>query len=180
MRLACSILLLPWTLFVVACGAPPASSAPPSSAPPSATSSAPPSATSAPASIRAVIHLPEVERDDVAHLFVTVHMEAEPWTITGCATGPSGGCEETARVVLSEADHAALEDLLAEVRAIPRCEPEGIFPGDRAYRLDIEGGPRPYEGHLPVDPTQLEARNQGPCRADARLAWWIASRFRSE
>jgi hypothetical protein len=128
-----------------------------------------------PAEIRARVHLPGTTAED--HLFVTVSLDGLPWTISGCVTGPDGGCEETMRVELTDADRAALVAALAEVRAIPRCEPEGLFPGDRAYRLDITGAARAYEGHLPADPSQLEARNAGPCRADARLAWWIAQRF---
>lgn len=128
-----------------------------------------------PAEIEAHVHLPGPQPD--AHLFVRVSLAPLPWTITGCVTGRAGACEETARVELSEADRAALVQALAEVRAIPRCEPEGIFPGDRAYRLVLTGGPRPYEGHLPADPAELPSRTAGPCRADARLARWIADRF---
>ena len=142
------------------------------SEPVAAASEAPPAL---PAEIRARVHLPGAATDD--HLFVTVSLDGLPWTITGCVTGPHGACEETGRVELTDGDRTALVMALAEVRAIPRCEPEGIFPGDRVYRLDITGAPRAYEGHLPADRTQLEARNAGPCRADARLAWWIAQRF---
>jgi hypothetical protein len=128
-----------------------------------------------PAEIRARVHLPGPAADD--HLFVTVSLDGLPWTITGCVTGPHGGCEETGRIELTDADRTALVTALGEVRAIPRCEPEGNFPGDRPYRLDITGAPRPYEGSLPSDPTQIDTRNAGPCRADARLAWWIVQRF---
>lgn len=156
--------------------APPMSSAPGESASPAPGASVVLEAPAAlPAEIRAHVHLPGPAADD--HLFVTVSLDGLPWTIRGCVTGPNGGCEETARLELSEADRTALVTALGEVRAIPRCEPEGIFPGDRAYRLDMTGAPRAYEGHMPADPTQLEARNAGPCRADARLAWWIAQRF---
>jgi TonB family protein len=128
-----------------------------------------------PAEIEAHVHLPGPAPDE--HLFVRVSLAPLPWTITGCVTGPHGACEETARVELSEADRAELVRLLAEVEAIPRCEPEGLFPGDRAYRLALTGAPRPYEGHLPADPAELPARTAGVCRADARLAQWIAARF---
>ncbi len=130
-----------------------------------------------PAEIRARVHLPGAVVD--RHLFVTVSLDGLPWTITGCVTGPDGACEETLRVELDETGRTELVRLLAEVHAIPRCEPDAVFPGDRTYRLDLTGFPRPYEGNLPADPTQLAARNQGPCRADARLAWWIAQRFQS-
>lgn len=140
------------------------------------TAGAPTTAPAAlPAEIRARVHLPGAGADD--HLFVTVSLDGLPWSITGCVTGPHGACEETGRVELSDDDRAALVQALGEVWAIPRCEPEGIFPGDRAYRLDLTGAPRPYEGRLPADPSQIEARNAGPCRADARLAWWITQRF---
>lgn len=149
-------------------------SGPPATAPEgeAAAEQAPPAL---PAEIRAHVHLPGPQPDD--HLFVTVSLDGLPWTITGCVTASHGACEETARVELTDADREALVTALAEVRAIPRCEPEGLFPGDRAYRLDLTGGPRPYEGHLPADVAQVEARGEGPCRADARLAWWIVRRF---
>lgn len=128
-----------------------------------------------PAEIRAHVHLPEPDAD--AHLFVTVRLDGLPWTIAGCVTGPDGACEETQRVELDEADRVALVRLIGEVRAIPLCEREAVRPGDRPYRLELTGTETPYQGHLPADPAELDARNQGPCRADARLATWIAQRF---
>jgi len=122
------------------------------------------------------VHLPGPDVDD-NHLFVTVSPGALPWTIHGCVTGAHGACEETQRVELDETGRNELVRLLDEVRAIPRCEPDGIFPGDRGYRLELSGFPRPYEGKLPADVAQIGARNVGPCRADAPLAWWIAERF---
>ncbi|GAB4216272.1 MAG: hypothetical protein OHK0013_42580 [Sandaracinaceae bacterium] len=175
-----------WLLFCasgLSCGGPTPSTAtetPPMEPPASAASGAEPSHAglappALPAEIEARVHLPGPAPDD--HLFVRVSLAPLPWTITGCVTGPHGACEETARVELDEADRRQLVQLLAEVQAIPRCEPEGLFPGDRAYRLALTGFPRTYEGHLPASLADLSTRNEGPCRADARLAWWIASRF---
>jgi hypothetical protein len=130
-----------------------------------------------PAEIEAQVHLPGAAPDD--HLFVRVSLSDLPWTITGCVTGPAGGCEETLRVELTEADRRELVRLVMDVETIRPCEPEGIFPGDRAYRLVLTGFPRPYEGRLPAALADLAVRNAGPCRADARLAWWIAARFQA-
>lgn len=141
---------------------------------PAAAALAPPAL---PAEIEAHVHLPGPAPD--AHLFVRVSLAPLPWTITGCVTGPHGGCEETARVELSEADRGELVRLLGELAAMPDCEPQEISPGARAYRLVLTGGPRPYEGHLPAEPAELAARTDGPCRADARLARWIADRFQA-
>lgn len=168
-----------FALLLLGCGGAPATEGPapaPTSDENGAGATAAPPAL--PAEIRAHVHLPGPDVED-NHVFVTVTLGELPWTISGCTTGAHGACEETSRVELDEASRAELVQLVAEVRAIPRCEPEGIFPGDRAYRLDLTSFPRPYEGNLPADPGQLATRNAGPCRADARLAWWIAEHFRS-
>jgi hypothetical protein len=128
-----------------------------------------------PERITAEVQMPGPDESRYAN--ATVTLSGLPWTITGCI-GPRAACEETARIELDEAERGELVRAIEEVRAIPLCEPEGIFPGDRTYRLEITGAPRVYEGRLPADEGQLAQRNDGPCRADARLAWWVAARLR--
>jgi hypothetical protein len=129
-----------------------------------------------PASITADVHLPGADPNRFAS--ATVSLGGLPWTIEGCVSSARGACAATQRVELDEAARTELVRALEEVRAIPRCEPEGIFPGDRTYRLEITGAPRVYEGRLPASESDLAQRNAGPCRADARLAMWIADRLR--
>lgn len=105
--------------------------------------------------------------------WVMATLDDEPLEVTGCVMPERGPCEESMRVVLDDDAREELQALLDDVAATPRCEPEGIHEGDREYTLRVEGGAR-YSGHVPADGSQMTARNGGPCRADARLAWWIA------
>ncbi|MFO0682288.1 MAG: hypothetical protein U0234_09570 [Sandaracinus sp.] len=107
-----------------------------------------------------------------ADRFVTATLEGR--AVIGCVSSVVGTCFATLRVPLDGAAEAELAQLLADVRAIQLCEPEAIVPGDLDYQLSWEGAPRAYAGHLPADESNIAARGSGPCRADARLAWWIA------
>jgi hypothetical protein len=127
-----------------------------------------------PANIQVEVPIPGPDASRYAT--ATVSLESMPWTVTGCI-GPRGACEETARVELDDARRVELVRLLDEVRSIPRCEPDAIFPGERDYRVRITGAPRVYEGRFPHEERNLATRNAGPCRADARLGWWIAQRL---
>jgi hypothetical protein len=143
----------------------PADPMPPAEAPPAL-----------PAEIEARVHLPG---EDASHLYARVSLAPLPWVITGClAARADAPCAPSTRVELGENDRRELVELLAEVWAIPRCEPFELGD-DRGYSLVLTGSSRPYVGTLPSDPSRVAARNEGPCRADARLAWWIASRFRA-
>lgn len=128
-----------------------------------------------PAEIRGDIVLPGAPPD--RHLSATVTLGALPWTLTGCVTPGAAACEETSRVELDDAARAELVALVEEVRAIPRCEPDGIFPDDRPFTLTLTGMPGPYASSLPGDASAMATRNEGPCRASSRLAWWIAQHF---
>lgn len=129
-----------------------------------------------PARITADVVLPGPVPD--RHVLVSIDLGSGlPWTISGCTSPGGAPCEESARVELDEAARTELVTAIEEVRAIPRCEPEGIFPDDRPYTLTLTGFPRTYAGGLPGDASAMATRNAGPCRADARLSWWIASRF---
>jgi len=107
--------------------------------------------------------------------FVTATFTSgSPSTITGCVSSVAGECAATALVTLDADASTELERGVAGVLAIPRCEPEAIVAGDLEYHLAWAGAPREYEGHIASDESTIAARGSGPCRADARLAWWIA------
>ena len=97
------------------------------------------------------------------------------WSIEGCVTSASRVCTRTRAVLLMPADRAAYVSLWFAIRATPLCEPEGIFPGDRMFELQSAQGN--FTGRLPANVADLAARNGGPCRAHARMAWWVAERF---
>jgi len=94
--------------------------------------------------------------------------------VNGCVSNIAGTCLATVLATLDVDAQRELEQLLGEVAAIPRCEPDGVFADDLAYSMSWEGAPREYTGAIPSNESQMSARNGGPCRADARLAWWIA------
>ena len=155
-------------------GTPPAASA--ASPGPAARSEAPGAPHALPALITADVVLPGPLPD--RHVLVTIDLGSGlPWTISGCVSPGGAPCEESARALLDEAARTELVTAIDEVRAIPRCEPEPIFPDDRPYTLTLTGFPRTYTGGLPGDASAMATRNAGPCRADARLSWWIASHF---
>jgi hypothetical protein len=107
--------------------------------------------------------------------FVTATLEqGPPLAVFGCVSSVSGACRRTTQIELDHDAGAELDALVTAVRAIPRCEPEAIVPGDREYTLTLDGAPREYTGHLPAAEAELASRDAGPCRADARLAWWVA------
>ncbi len=132
---------------------------------------------------RATLHAPEAASEPET-IHVTLGLSAappsfvtatytSPATIDGCISALAGACVATTRVTLEEEANEELTQLLADVRAMPRCEPGGIEPGDLDYTLSWPGSPS-YVGSVPADASRMAARNEGPCRADARLAWWIA------
>ncbi len=128
----------------------------------------PPGAGAIPGEIRATVGI------DGGRFVTATLTSTPPATVIGCVSSVAGTCFATLRIPLDDEATSELARLLADVSAIPRCEPEGIFPGDLDYELSWEGAPRTYEGHVPADEHTMAARGSGPCRADARLAWWIA------
>jgi len=126
-----------------------------------------------PARIHANVGMPGTATTSYAN--VNLDLGPLPWTMIGCVSRVEGACFATQRVVLSDADRAALVTRVQEVYAVPRCEPEGVFPGDPRYSMDFPADH--YTGHLPADPSAIAARTAGPCGAPARLAWWLAERF---
>jgi len=106
--------------------------------------------------------------------FVSATLGGDPLAITGCVMPESAPCEESMRVEFDDDASEELGALLADVGDMPRCEPEALQPGDRTYRATFGGNDTVYAGPLPADPTQIAARTTGPCRADARLVWWVA------
>jgi hypothetical protein len=122
-----------------------------------------------PARILAEVHLPGT--DASRHLNATL----ENWSLTACVGPTSAVCTGVPRELPTEARTAMLQ-IWWDVHRTPRCEPEGIFPGDRIFRLSYLG--RTYEGRLPASESDIERRNEGPCRAHARMAWWFARQAR--
>lgn len=140
------------------------------STPPTTTTTTPPETAASASSLTVELSAPGLDRVRVVSAALT---DDAPLVVTGCVMPESAPCEESMRVVLDDDAREELQALLDDVAATPRCEPDGIFPGDRDYTLSVEGGAT-YAGHIPADPAQMAARTGGPCRADARLAWWIA------
>jgi hypothetical protein len=96
----------------------------------------------------------------------------EIWTIDGCVSDRAGACDKTRHFdVRMEARHELIR-IWEDVKATPRCEPEGQVPGDRRFELTWLGVK--HAGVLPAAESDIAARNQGPCRAHARLAMWFA------
>lgn len=126
-----------------------------------------------PAVLHVRAHLPGPDAGRHLDVQVDIGRGAE-WTIEGCVSS-GGGCRRTRRVTLGEADRAEYVRLWTEIRATPRCEPEGIFPGERVFVLDSPDGR--FEGRLPASVDAIIDRNRGPCRAHARMAWWVAQVF---
>lgn len=108
---------------------------------------------------------------------ITARLDASEgaWSLDGCPTQERAACEESFSIALDAAARAELERMLADLRAMPRCEPEGFVPGDPSYSLRTGGVT--YDGHLAADPAAVAARLEGPCAAPARLAWWVVARF---
>jgi hypothetical protein len=173
------LLLLGWIVVVLSsCGEAESTSPPPatSSEPATAAGSEPSGAPHPlPAEIVADVVLPGTPPD--RHMSVRVSLGALPWTIVGCITPGAAPCEETMRVELDEPARTALVQAIEDIRAIPRCEPDGIFPDDRPFELTLTGFPSPYRAALPGDPSLMATRNEGPCRASARLAWLLVQWF---
>ncbi len=126
-----------------------------------------------PARIRVQVGMPGSAPTNYAN--VTLDLGPLPWTMIGCVSRVAGTCFATQRVVLSDADRVVLVTRVQEVYAVPRCEPEGFFPGDPTYSMDFPADH--YAGHLPAAPRDLARRTEGACAAPARLAWWLAERF---
>lgn len=129
-----------------------------------------------PAELHAEVHLPG--SDPNRHLRVTVDIgRGAAWVIEGCVTDAGGRCTRTRAVELTAAERQEYVRLWAEIRAIPRCEMDAIWPGDRNWVLTSSQGR--WSGRLPADRAAVAERTRGPCRADARMAFWIAERFTS-
>lgn len=112
---------------------------------------------------------PGLDRDR----YVSARLTAEgPLAVTGCVMPERAPCEESMRVILDDDAREEIEALLGDLGERPTCEHETPEAGDRSYALRVDE--TPYEGALPADPAQLATRMADACRADARLAWWIA------
>jgi len=126
-----------------------------------------------PASIRAVIGLPGAGPARYAN--VTIDLSSGGWSLEGCESTGRGACRRTRRIVLAEAQRQELVRLLAEIDAMPRCEPEAYQPGDPEYELVMPA--QTWTGHLPRNAADVPSRTQGTCAAPTRLAWWILQWF---
>jgi len=112
-------------------------------------------------------------------VLATVSLDGLPWTIVGCVQHTQAEvCATSARVELSDEQRRQFVTLLGEVHAMPECTPEPTLSADRSYRLAPTGSPV-YEGRLPAAAAHIARSNVGACRADARLAWWIAELVRA-
>lgn len=96
-----------------------------------------------------------------------------PLEVGGCVLPEPGPCEESMRVVLDDDAREELEVLLDALAETPRCEPAATEPGDHEFALTFDDGTT-FRGPMPADPARVAARAGGPCRADARLAFWLA------
>lgn len=105
-----------------------------------------------------------------------VNVSLAEWTLTGCISEVPGACDKTGSFVVGPAGRAELLRIWKEIRATPRCEPEGRWPGDRFF--EITHGDETFAGRLPAREGDLATRNAGPCRAGARLAMWFVHQFR--
>ena len=89
------------------------------------------------------------------------------WALTGCVTSAAdGACHATQTFALTS-DLEAFTQLWHAIDTMPRCEPEGIWPGDRSFQ--IEGPGFSYNGTLPADPAAIPERTTQPCAAPGRL-----------
>jgi hypothetical protein len=107
---------------------------------------------------------------------VHVNVSLTEWTLTGCISEVQGACDKSGSFVVGPAGRAELLRIWKDVRATPRCEPEGRWPGDRFF--EITHGDETFAGRLPASDADLPTRNAGPCRAGARLAMWFVHQFR--
>jgi len=160
--------------------------APPTGAPATADASSPlprsqPADASLPSTPRPLpaktmvhVHLPGP--DATRHLNVSVDIgRGADWFIEGCVAAARGVCFWARQVVMRPEDRVAYVQHWATVYAMPRCAPTDA---PRASRLlDLDGPAGHMEDFLPEDVTQIAATTQGPCRAPARLAVWVAQRF---
>ncbi len=129
-----------------------------------------------PAELHVDVELPGSVANRYLHVTVDIGGGAQ-WFIGGCVSSARGICHASSRVQLSEAQRREYVQAWFAIRSTPRCEPEGIFPGDREFALRWNG--QDVTGHLPADAAQVPVRNAGPCRAHARMAWWVAQAFRA-
>jgi len=121
------------------------------------------------------IHLPGTDAKRYLNATVTLGLGTES-TIEGCISSAPGACSATERIVLGKKDHEEYIALWKEVLAMPRCEPPGKFPGDRAFRIDA--AKRSFADALPAKVADLPTRTKDTCEAPRRLAWWLARRMK--
>ncbi len=107
---------------------------------------------------------------------VHVNVSLTEWTLTGCISEVPGACDKSGAFVVGPAGRTELLRIWKEVRATPRCEPEARVPGDRFF--EITHGDETFAGRVPANEAELATRNDGPCRAGARLAMWFVHQFR--
>jgi len=108
---------------------------------------------------------------------IHVNVSMENWTMAGCASDTAEACRKTTQWSVPTEARVEFIRLWQEVRATPRCEPEARSPDDRAFEIVHSTGKA--AGHLPAHEADLAKRNEGPCRADARLAMWFVHQWRT-
>lgn len=148
----------------------PSSKAPREAPPPPAEAAAVAAVAPIVGAFHAHVHAPGVEPK------VHVNVSLTGWTLTGCISEVEGACDKTGSFDVGPAARAELVGIWNDVRATPRCEPEGRWKGDRFF--EITHGDDTFAGRLPASDADLPARNAGPCRAGARLAMWFVHQFR--
>jgi hypothetical protein len=121
-----------------------------------------------------VVHLPGADASRFAN--ISIHIDAMPWTMSGCVSAVRGACRATQRVEMTADDRGAYVGHWQAVFAMGRCEPLARLSGDRLFTLSSSGGGT-YEDPLPADPSQIAARTAEPCAAPARLVVWAVRRF---
>lgn len=102
---------------------------------------------------------------------VSVEMESGELVMSGCVSSVPGSCYRTWRHFFTAEQAAEFDRRWAEVEARPRCEPDAILPGDREVEVSWASLSETFP--WPRDASQMETRNQGPCRALPRLVWWL-------
>jgi len=124
-----------------------------------------------PARFQAHVHVPSENPN------IHVNASMENWTITGCVSDAPKACDKTTTSSVPMEARIEFLRLWEEARTMPRCEPEAEFPDDRAFELTYSTGSA--SGRLPAREADLTRRNEGPCRAYARIAMWFAQQLRA-
>ncbi|MCZ7681805.1 MAG: hypothetical protein M5U28_24650 [Sandaracinaceae bacterium] len=97
------------------------------------------------------------------------------WVIEGCVTDAGGRCTRTRAVELTAAERQEYVRLWAEIRAIPRCEMDAIWPGDRNWVLTSSQG----RWSAACPPTAPQSPSAPADHAAPTRAWRSGSRSAS-